>query len=275
MKSIKDFLNKTNQFNERVAMMQSKGLKNIYYQMRLTKNTFKIISFPIKLDEKIYFVPQYSLDRPAAQAILQGSLYEPETHKFVRFVFDHHCGSMIHAGAFFGDMLPSFSSYVQKKLYAFEPVLENYILSSLCVRENQLENVLLFNCCLGGKSGTLRINSRTKEGLHAGGLSHVAPNGDLCTSISLDDMNFESLILIQLDLEGYELSALEGGIQTINFHRPIIAIEDNSNNCSLLLKDLDYIEIFHLPDLKVWCPNENSKFKENLSKFSRKLCFGD
>ena len=76
-----------------------------------------------------YFVPKYSLHRPAVKELLNGNLFEPDTHNFVRDFCSSFKGSMVHAGTFFGDMIPNFSKSVSGNVYAFEPVFENYIIA--------------------------------------------------------------------------------------------------------------------------------------------------
>ena len=64
---------------------------------------------------------------------------------------------MVHAGTFFGDMLPSLSAKCPATVFAFEPVLENYVLAKLTVSENNLGNVLLLNSALGSSYGISSI----------------------------------------------------------------------------------------------------------------------
>jgi hypothetical protein len=80
---------------------------------------------------------------------LSGRLYEPRTDKLVSRFLECRGGDLIHAGTFFGDMLPTFSRSCPGTVYAFEPVLENFILAKLCVDTNKLENVFLINAGLG------------------------------------------------------------------------------------------------------------------------------
>ena len=82
------------------------------------------------MEGNTYFIPQYAIHRPAVKNFLKGQLYEPLTHKFVNEYCGQFKGSIIHAGTFFGDMIPSFSSSVNGKVFAFEPVLENFILAN-------------------------------------------------------------------------------------------------------------------------------------------------
>jgi hypothetical protein len=68
-----------------------------------------------------YCVPLSSCYRPAAQRILSGKVYEPETIAFLT----SHCGKgdVIHGGTFFGDFIPALSRALAPgyKLWAFEP----------------------------------------------------------------------------------------------------------------------------------------------------------
>ena len=207
---------------------------------------------------KEYFVPEYALHRPAAQCILNDRYYEPDTHELIQKIFKNISDSMIHAGIFYGDMIPSFSESVSGLVYAFEPVLENYILARLCIEKNKLENVLLFNSALSSAQGNIRMDTGVDDGIHHGGASRVGEKGFICTSVRIDNFEYNDLNVIQLDLEGHESEALKGAFSTIVKHRPLIMIEDNDNNCRALLESMDYMHIKTIPGLKIWIPNEKA-----------------
>ncbi len=220
----------------------------------------------VVLNGSTFFVPKYAAHRPAIKAFLKGTPIEPKTYVFVKEFFKQIDGSMIHAGTFFGDMLPSFSESVNGTVYAFEPVLENYVLAKMCIEVNKLENIQIQNCALSDKFSNLYMSIfREGSGGHAGGASSVTENkeiGTICSSIPIDSLNCKDIALIQLDVEGHELIALEGAKKTINNFRPVIAIEDHKFTCDDFLKSLDYEHIKTIPGLKIWSPSENDKFKE-------------
>ena len=56
------------------------------------------------------------------------------------------------------------------------------------------------------------------------GSQNVIGNGIIPTML-IDDLNLPGCDLIQLDLEGYEFYALQGGIETIKKYNPVIVIE--------------------------------------------------
>jgi len=198
-----------------------------------------------------YYIPQYAFHRPAVRALISGRLHEPKTHFFVKNFCSKYHGSIIHAGTFFGDMLPNFSTFVNGTVYGFEPVLENYVLAKLSVENNQLSNVVLINSALSEVIGNLRINTTQSDGRHAGGGSYVDTSGVICSSVAIDYLKLNDIILIHLDIEGHELIALKGALETIKKFRPVIAIEDNKNNCKILLQSHCYILLIKIPGLSI------------------------
>lgn len=204
----------------------------------------------------VYYIPGYARHRPAVQCFLRGEFYEPRTHRFVSDLCAAEEGSMIHAGTFFGDMLPSFSRSVRGVVYAFEPVLENYVLAKGCINANGLLNVQLHNAALGADSGNVFINTSGSDGRHAGGASRVSSSGEICTVLTIDSIASTRVVLIQLDVEGSELAALQGAVRTIGECRPVVAMEDNSRNCSEFLMSLGYAQLGEMPGLSVWAPDE-------------------
>lgn len=225
---------------------------------------FEIEFTHLTLDGSQYFVPKYALHRPAVKNLLSGILYEPDTHRFVEEFFKAFKGSMVHAGTFFGDMLPDFSRSVPGNVYAFEPVFENYVLAKLCVDNNGLSNVILMNSALSDSLGNLFIDTSEGDGKHAGGGSAISDKGSICAAIDIDSLDIEDLALIQLDVEGHELIALAGAQETIQRCRPVIAIEDNNDNCAEFLSSIRYENAGHIPGLTIWVPAENDEYKQEI-----------
>lgn len=218
-------------------------------------------------DGKMYFVPKYAEHRPACHAILRGEIYEPDTHAFVHDVMNRKSGSMVHAGTFFGDMLPNFSRSCPGTVYAFEPVLENYVLAKLCIESNKLENVYLQNAGLGQEISIVHINTGNQGQSHRGGSSHVSKTGQLVGLVTIDSLGLDDIVLIQLDVEGYELPALKGARSTIERNTPIIMIEDNSRNCNSFLGEIGYEYIGEIPGLSIWSrPCDRAMINDILSR---------
>jgi FkbM family methyltransferase len=206
----------------------------------------------VSLPSGEYFVPKYAAHRPAARAILAGNFYEPDTHALVSRLLAVRHGSMIHAGTFFGDMLPSFSRACSGTVYAFEPVLENCVLAKLCVQANGLANVFLLNAGLGSHVEVAHIDTGEKSGSHRGGASQIADRGQFTALVTVDSFHIGNLAIIQLDVEGFELEALHGAVETIDRNSPVIMIEDNSANCPDFLASINYSLVAKIPGLAIW-----------------------
>lgn len=247
-----------------------KGAGRVQHDIEFIRDeTFGVEFTHLTLDENQYFVPKYALHRPAVKSLLNGNLHEPDTHDFVREFCKSFNGSMVHAGTFFGDMVPNFSKSVSGKVYAFEPVFENYILAKLCVDSNNLSNVILMNSALSDKVGNLYIDTSESSGRHAGGASTISDKGAICSAINIDCLNIEDLVLVQLDVEGHELTALTGAQETVQKNRPAIAIEDNNDNCTEFLCNIEYENAGHIPGLTIWVPIENNRYKEEVTSLLR------
>lgn len=221
------------------------------------KNSKYQIDFQsIELDGASYFIPQYAAHRPACKMMLAGSYYEPATHQLVSLLFNQWSGDMIHAGTFFGDMLPSFSKKCPGTVYAFEPVLENYVLAKTCLMRNRIKNVALFNSGLGEKVEIAYMATSDVKNGHNGGASCVADDGQVTTTVAIDSLSLDQLSVLQLDVEGFELSALRGAAATIARNRPVILVEDNEHNCAEFLGTNGYAFVGEIPNLFVWASGD-------------------
>jgi FkbM family methyltransferase len=202
-----------------------------------------------------HHVPEEASHRPASKCLLGGSYYEPSTHRWVKERLEKKPGNMIHAGTFFGDMLPSFSKAVGEDymLYAFEPVLNNYVLAKLTVEANNLANVFLQNSALNSKFELLKIKTRDGGGTSYGGGSTISTNGnELITAITIDSLGLSNVSLIHLDVELHELKCLIGAKNTIDNYKPMIMVEDHKKTTTPLLKGLGYTNTHGNHDQQCW-----------------------
>lgn len=233
----------------------------------MSHNSWKVEYVSANAKGCSYSVPVRSMHRPACRAILSGSFYEPKTHELIKEIYRHFSGNLIHAGVFFGDMLPSFSDCVGAKglVYAFEPVLESYVLARLCVQENNLKNIVLLNSALSDQAGSLTIVTDAGK---RGGASLIGSGqgGDqIISALCVDSFCINNLLCLHLDVEGHELQALKGSLQTIQRSKPIVLIEDNGNNCNDFMEQCGYICIGRVPGLKAWVHKSDERFREALA----------
>lgn len=92
-------------------------------------------------------------------------------------------------------------------------------------------NVIKLQAALGdagGVVGTECTRRDTKRMAVHEGLTHIVPVG-IVPRLRLDALELPVLDLLYLDLEGYELYALNGAGETLRRCRPVIAVEINRN----------------------------------------------
>jgi FkbM family methyltransferase len=153
---------------------------------------------------------------------------------------------MVQAGGNCGFILSHFVDHFNT-VYTFEPDPINFY----CLNQNiQSSNVIKLQACLGDSNKTVKVQQLVREGRKndIGGF-HVAGSG-LIPMFSIDSLKLTGCDLIQLDIEGYELKALEGAINTINQYKPVICVEvfekwldrygDSSTSILELLTSLEY-----------------------------------
>ena len=219
------------------------------FSRHLQKRIFGIRTAIVEFDGAAYYVPRYGAHRPVARCTLRRKYVSQPLHDLVETVMSCRPGSMVHAGTFFGDMIPSFSRRTPGMLYVFEPVLENYLMARAATTHNGLDNVMLFHAGLGAEPGLARVETGRRF-RHRGGSSQVISDPakpTFCAQpislMSIDQFIIADLSLIQLDVEGYELPVLQGAIESIRRSQPVIVIEDNRKNCAGFLKQFGYEEV--------------------------------
>lgn len=116
-----------------------------------------------------------------------------------------------------------------RTVYTFEPALDLFPLLYANAPE---PNIIKFQAALGDERkpvGMARTRRKTpKPGPVHEGLTHVNGAGVVPT-LRVDDLALPVCDLLYLDLEGYELHALRGAVETIRRCRPVIAVEVNQN----------------------------------------------
>jgi FkbM family methyltransferase len=225
------------------------------------RHVFGIKTTVVHFDSSVYFVPGYAAHRPVAVNILNKRHEAPELHRLVGRVMTRRPGSMISAGTFFGDMLPSFSGKTPGLLYAFEPVIENYLLARAVVAANDLRNVVLLHAGLGAEPGLANIATGRRGKRHRGGACRIISESDdsefrtqRVPMLSIDQLAIGDLSMIQLDVESYELPVLRGATGAIRAQQPVIVIEDDLQNCSEFLAELSYVEVAKIGRDHVYLP---------------------
>lgn len=127
----------------------------------------------------------------------------------------------IDGGANFGSWTRYMSQHFDN-VVAFEPMPDVF----QCLQRNtsHCENVELHKKALGEVVSHVEVGVGKYHTNH--GMYTVIGEGDT-PMVTVDSLNLSELSLLKLDVEGYELYALRGAVNTLLRCRPIIIFEDN------------------------------------------------
>lgn len=146
---------------------------------------------------------------------------------------------MIDIGANIGSHALQFkTNFPELEIWCFEPYFENFEL----LRQNvkNFKDIKSFNVGLG--SSTSVVNFSNGEANNSGSVSITSNDENANIVIRLDDIYFynKKISMIKIDVEGHEYSVVEGSLNTIKKHKPLIWIEDFTRDTIELLKSIGY-----------------------------------
>lgn len=157
-------------------------------------------------------------------------------------------------GAYNGDTVLKFLEKTKKynSITALEPDIKNF--RKLQKNIESLENVTLINKAVSDKSGKICFSTAGGRNSRVGGESEI-----LATSI--DDLN-KDFTFIKFDVEGQELSAIKGAVNTIKKHpKMLISAYHRSEDIftiPLAVNEINpqyKIYLRHLPYIPAWDTN--------------------
>jgi len=182
-----------------------------------------------------YCVPRESMHRPCAMTVMRGAVWEAAT---LAAIEKHYSGGdIVTAGTYFGDFLPFLSRLAATKdasVLAFEPNAVNYACAKVTCAINTLSNCRLIRGGLGSLTARLTIKTHDDNGQPLGGASRVVEGRPGSERARFDKIDIHTIDthagtaavgLIQLDIEGHEVAALEGARDTIARNRPLLVLE--------------------------------------------------
>jgi FkbM family methyltransferase len=173
--------------------------------------------------------------------------------------FDKSSANCLDIGANIGNHSIKFSNYF-KSVHCFEPNPEVYEVLRLNTKKK--ENIKTYNFGLSNKNENLYL-SFNKQNHGAGNIVSSLANNKKGFEIELkvlDDFFTEKVAFIKIDIEGHEISAIEGMIGLLREQKPVISFEYikslNGDEIIKKLKELGYD--------KFYIPFENNFLKRNL-----------
>jgi len=128
---------------------------------------------------------------------------------------------IIDIGAWWGPWSLWWHNKVQH-VEIFEP--NEQIISKLKNNIKYLKNCTLHETALGSKLGNVSMEYASHTGTY-----HIKDTNGSISLKTLDSYNFNSVDMIKIDTEGYEIPVLEGAKNTITKNKPWIQIEANKS----------------------------------------------
>lgn len=131
--------------------------------------------------------------------------------------------TIVEGGVYVGLHTVRFSQLAHRgHVYSFEASKRNYELTYTTLTESGITNVSLLNKALYSTVGTVYLaESWTPD---QDSVTNT-PTGKEVECVTIDSLNLTKVDFIKLDIEGGELEALRGAINTIRVHQPIITFE--------------------------------------------------
>lgn len=116
---------------------------------------------------------------------------------------------------------------------AFEPQRLTFHLLCANVALNCLTNVHCSQRAVGEKAGSVKVPALPpRETRNFGAVAVGGAEGDEVDMVSIDALGLEACHLIKIDIEGMEPGALRGARSTIQAHRPVLYVENNTIDCA-------------------------------------------
>jgi len=203
---------------------------------------------------------------PVISQLSTKKIWEHRTIEFIRENINNK--SIVHAGTYIGDMLPAISKSTNGKVFAFEANPDTAECAKKTIEINGLGNILFHEMGLGDKNTKASLIYEYSEGRSLGGGSRLdskdqeenrytlKTNKRKKISITtIDSVVDEEVSIIQLDIEGFEMKALMGGIKTIRKYKPILILENVSGDEEFMQSDilpLGYKRFTKVDENTVW-----------------------
>lgn len=180
---------------------------------------------------------------------------------------------VVEAGGNIGSLMVPLSKIVGPTgaLITFEPERTAFYALAGNIAINNLRNVLCFQQAIGKELGIINVPELdTDKTDNFGGLEldrdySQFPHYPVGLS-TIDSLGLQRCDLIKVDVEGMELSVLEGGIKTIEKYSPLLIVEDDrlakSEPLRAFIKEQGYKTYLHCAPL--FNPNNFYGVNENV-----------
>ncbi|GED71101.1 hypothetical protein BRE01_48030 [Brevibacillus reuszeri] len=202
----------------------------------LTLSATKTVQFRLPFDQKSFLIHGSHSDQSVLHYVeMADGLYEDYVIKLLKKVVqpDYVC---LDIGANLGTISLALSYLASAgKVYAFEPSSVNYSFLTKTLEENHIQNVESVPLGVFDRNGTIEFCEVDRGGgwsFIASEATSAATNTITCTRLDdwVADNQLSRIDLIKIDVEGSEVQALAGAIQTLQHFDPDLVIEFNPDN---------------------------------------------
>ena len=202
-----------------------KLIKQFLNKLFRPSERFSLYKTPLGL----YYLPTDAKDDIIVQAMKQGNIFEPEIVEVAKSYIGKDT-TVLDIGSNLGQMSLLFSDFVGEggTVYSFEA--DDFIFGLLKknIEVNNRRNIIAIDQAVYNKCGSTMFypvqDFKRFSSYGSYGLSPQANEGRTVETVTIDSLNIMTTIsFIKVDVQGSDLFALKGAVETINrFRMPII-----------------------------------------------------
>ncbi|MGX5684660.1 FkbM family methyltransferase [Chryseobacterium cucumeris] len=204
-----------------------------------------------------YYVPKELNKDAVAQRMKRGLFYDENIICIAREYIQKDT-IVLDIGANYGQMSLEFSKYVGENgaVYAFEAQKKVFDILNLNINANNIKNIIPFYNAVYNQSNKKvcfqEIDLKRFSSLGSFGIDINNNKSSEIDTIAIDSINFDKKIsFMKIDIQGADLFALEGAINTIKQHRMAIVFEyEEQFQQDFGTSFQDYIDLIHKIDYK-------------------------
>lgn len=174
-----------------------------------------------EIDGKKYIIQSFGDIQQSYWA--NGRYYEEDMVRFIKENYSEKGGTFVDIGSSIGNYTMVFSQLADV-VYSFEPITTTYFHQALNLLINKIDNVHMYNIGLGNECGLTNMWIDDLSKASGGGV--IQEDGEYVINITkLDLFNIEDVRVMKIDIEGHEIEAMKGAVETIKKCKPDLFIE--------------------------------------------------
>lgn len=220
-----------------------------------------------------FYLPNYPRDKSQTQLVDHNNYNEAFALEAIECYLKKDA-VIVDIGAFIGNHALYWAiNNNAKKVYAYEPLLENYKILRRNIKINKLKKVVIpQNIALGDKEGLAVVSNYSTLDMAATTFKNEqlsSKNGNYCKFSMLDSQTIEEtkIDLLKIDTNGSEFRVLQGGLNFIKKYKPSIIYIDtleqfSLDECTRTLQNLNYEILHKLPGLRLIFSLKDNNSKE-------------